>query len=470
MVTQRTEGLYRLFLLCQIIMVAALFCFGVWVMVTFYSDGGELTFTWRRYSIYCGLLVLGMAVESLSRDGSKNYFLQNELLRQHRLSLRQTLASVGALVLYLIAAKDAFISRIFFFNFVPWLYVALLFSHHYLPSILARGIFKGEREEKTLLVGSSEKAAQLRGWLRRKAEIGLRTIGLISDESITETSDGIPLLGQLDDLAQIIRERGVTQVIMLEFPLFTEINRTIIQVCDQLGVRLLIVSDLEEKLRHPVTHFEDDGFRFIGLREEPLENPLNRFFKRFIDVCIALPVMLFAFPVVTIIVWLAQRSQSPGPLFHVQTRAGMQNRRFRIFKFRTMHPHNNDITKQASDGDARVFPLGRWFRKLSIDEVPQFWNVLRGDMSIVGPRPHLIEHNQQFSQFMANYHVRTFVKPGITGLAQVRGYRGEARAKSDIQHRVECDIEYLENWNLSLECGIILRTCAQLVVPPRSAY
>src|SRR4051812_30426117 len=155
MVTQRTEGLYRLFLLCQIIMVAALFWIGVWIMVSFYSEGGgELT--WRRYSIYCALLVLGMSVESLSRDGSKNYFLQNELLRQHRLSLRQTFASTGTLVFYLIATKDAFISRLFFFNFVPWLYVALLFSHHYVPSLLARGIFKGLREEKTLLVGSSE--------------------------------------------------------------------------------------------------------------------------------------------------------------------------------------------------------------------------------------------------------------------------------------------------------------------------
>src|SRR5678815_1211928 len=144
MVTQRTQGLYRVFLLCQILLVAVLFWFGVWVMVTFYSPGAELT--WRRYSIYCVLLVVGMALESLSRDGSKNYFLQNELLRQHRLSLRQTLASTGTLVFYLIATKDAFISRIFFFNFVPWLYVLLLFSHHYLPHFLARRIFTGSRE------------------------------------------------------------------------------------------------------------------------------------------------------------------------------------------------------------------------------------------------------------------------------------------------------------------------------------
>ena len=465
MVTQRTEGFYRLFLLCQIVIVALLFWFGVWVMVTFYSPSAELT--WRRYSIYCGMLVLGMFLESLTRDGSKNYFLQNELLRQHRLSLRQTIASTGALVLYLIAAKDAFISRIFFFNFVPWLYVALLFSHYYLPSVLARSIFK--HDEKTLLVGSTQKAAQLRDWLRRKDKIGLRTVGLISDEKIDQSEEGIPVLGSPDQLVKIIRERGITQVILLEFPL-TETNQNIIRVCDRLGIRLLIVSDLEEKLRHSVTHFEDDGFRFIGLREEPLENPLNRFFKRAIDLAIALPVVLFIFPILVAVVWVAQRFQSPGPLFHAQTRAGMQNRQFVIYKFRTMRPDHDELTRQARDQDERVYPLGKWFRKLSIDEVPQFWNVLRGDMSIVGPRPHLIEHNNQFSRLMENYHVRAFVKPGITGLAQVRGFRGEARNNSDIENRVACDIEYLENWHLSLECGIILRTFAQLIMPPRTAY
>jgi putative colanic acid biosynthesis UDP-glucose lipid carrier transferase len=463
MVTQRTEGLYRLFLLCQIIMVAVLFWFGVWVMVTFYSPSAELT--WRRYSIYCGVLVLGMCLESLSR--SKNSFMQNELLRPHRLSLRQTVASIGLLVLYLVATKDGFISRIFFFNFVPWLYVALLFSHDYLPGILARRIFR--REEKTLLVGSSRKAAELGDWLRRKAEIGLRTVGLICDETDVTESE-VPVIGTSDQLERIIRERGITQVILLEFPLFAESNQAVIRICDQLGVRLFILSDLEERLRHSVTHFEDGGFRFLGLREEPLENPLNRFFKRAIDLAIALPMMLFVFPILAVIVFIAQRWQSPGPLFHVQNRAGMQNRQFKIYKFRTMHPDHEEISRQACDGDKRVYPLGKWLRKLSIDEVPQFWNVVRGDMSIVGPRPHLIEHNNQFSRLMENYHVRAFVKPGITGLAQVRGFRGEARDNSDIKNRVACDIEYLENWNISLECGIIVRTFAQVVFPPRTAY
>ncbi|MGH8093512.1 MAG: exopolysaccharide biosynthesis polyprenyl glycosylphosphotransferase [Chthoniobacterales bacterium] len=466
MLTQRAQGLYRVFLLCQIAIVAALFWFGVWVMVTFYSPGAELT--WRRYSIYCAMLVIGILGESLSREGSKKYFLQRELLRQNRLALRQTFASVGVLVLYLIATKDAFISRIFFFNFLPWLYVALLFSHHFLPQFLARGMFR--REEKTLLVGSTAKARMLRGWLRRKAEMGLRTVGIICEEPLGCTDDKVPVLGSTDYLRSAIQEHGVTQVILLEFPPFTDLTRNLIATCDQLGVRLLMVSDLEEKLGHPVTHFDDDGFRFLGLREEPLENPFNRGLKRTIDFALAVPVMLLLFPPLAVIVWLAQRSQSPGPLFHKQTRAGIQNRRFDIWKFRTMHPENLDLARQATTEDERVYSLGRWFRKLSIDEIPQFWNVLRGDMSVVGPRPHLIEHNEQFSQLMANYQVRTFVKPGITGLAQVRGFRGEAQTSKDIQNRVACDIEYLENWNLSLECGIILRTITQLIVPPPSAY
>src|SRR4051794_14892154 len=358
MLTQRKAGLYRLFLLCQIVLVAVLFWFGVWVMVTFYSPSAQLT--WRRYSIYCGLLVVGMLLESFMREGSKNYFLQNELMRQHRASLRQTISSIGMLVLYLIATKDAFISRLFFFNFVPWLYVALLFSHHYVPPLLARGIFR--REDKTLLIGSTAKAMQLRDWLHRKSEIGLRAVGLVSDDKIDITPEGIPpLLGRSGDLGSIIRECDITQVILLEFPLFTEINWEIIRTCDALGVRLVIVSDLEEKLRHSVTHFEDDGFRFIGLREEPLENPLNRFLKRVIDLIIAIPVILLVFPILTVIVWIAQRLQSPGPLFHIQTRAGMQNRQFRIYKFRTMRPDHDDVARQARSNDERIYPLGKWF-------------------------------------------------------------------------------------------------------------
>jgi hypothetical protein len=174
MLTQRSEGLRRLLLICQIWITAGLFWLGVWVMVKFYSPGGELT--WRRYSIYCVLLVLGLTLEYLGRDSSRDYPLQTDLLREHRVSLRQAVASIGTLVIYLIATKDGFISRVFLFNFVPCFYLALLFSHHYLPPFLARGFFKGIRAEKTLVVGSPARAGQLHNWLQQKSEIGLHMV------------------------------------------------------------------------------------------------------------------------------------------------------------------------------------------------------------------------------------------------------------------------------------------------------
>src|ERR1051326_628477 len=176
MLSQRSEGLRRLLLICQICLTAVVFWLGVWLMVNFYSPGGDLT--WRRYSIYCVLLVLGLMFEYLA--SSRDYPLQTDLLQEHRVSLRQTVVSTGTLVIYLIATKDGFISRVFLFNFVICFYFTLLFSHHYLPTFLARRFFTGIRTEKTLLVGSAARAAQLSNWLRQKSQVGLDAAGLIT--------------------------------------------------------------------------------------------------------------------------------------------------------------------------------------------------------------------------------------------------------------------------------------------------
>ena len=143
---------------------------------------------------------------------------------------------------------------------------------------------------------------------------------------------------------------------------------------------------------------------------------------------------------------------------------------FAIYKYRTMHVCNDDPNRQASKGDQRIYPGGRWLRKFSIDEMPQFINVLLGDMSIVGPRPHLLQHNEHFAQALSNYPVRASVKPGITGLAQVRGFRGETKTDEDIVRRVESDIQYLENWSLLMDCWIIMKTAVQVVSPPPTAF
>jgi lipopolysaccharide/colanic/teichoic acid biosynthesis glycosyltransferase len=147
----------------------------------------------------------------------------------------------------------------------------------------------------------------------------------------------------------------------------------------------------------------------------------------------------------------------------------LNGRFFNIWKFRTMRVENPDETQQAFAGDPRIYPAGRIFRKLSIDELPQFINVLLGDMSVVGPRPHLRAHDDEFAQVRTDYRVRHLIKPGITGLAQVRGYRGETRNDRDVIKRTRADIHYLEHWSVWLDFQIVVRTALQMIKAPKTA-
>src|SRR5262249_31592856 len=152
-----------------------------------------------------------------------------------------------------------------------------------------------------------------------------------------------------------------------------------------------------------------------------------------LDLFVATPVVLIILPPFTLLVWILQRLQSPGPIFFTQARTGMRGRAFTIYKYRTMHINGEPETKQASKEDPRVYSAGRLLRKLSLDELPQFINVLKGDMSVVGPRPHLPKHEEMFVRVMRRYLIREFIRPGITGWAQVNGFRGEIHRESDIQ-------------------------------------
>jgi putative colanic acid biosynthesis UDP-glucose lipid carrier transferase len=192
--------------------------------------------------------------------------------------------------------------------------------------------------------------------------------------------------------------------------------------------------------------------------------------KRAMDILISGLVVSLILPPLAVLVAIFQRCQSPGPLFFLQTRSGRSSKPFRIIKFRTMSPTNNSPARQATRNDERVYHFGRWLRKTGLDEIPQFFNVLRGEMSVVGPRPHMIVHNRRFEEIMASYRVRAFIKPGITGIAQVSGYRGEARTDSEILERVKLDIAYVENWSLWQDFVIVFKTFLQVVKPHHSAY
>lgn len=470
MIGQRTRGLQSALLMCQLMLVPVLLLLaGLVVFTSVTVVNGSLMAYYPRYAL---AVMAGLLLEAMYRDRTRvrvNLW-QHNFLSQHRITIHQVCYALGSLLAYLAATKDQVISRWFLLAFGASLYGGLFASNYCLPGMLARRIFGGKWVERTLLMGSAVQAGRIRRWLLNKEVYGLRAVGILCTDAVcSEDAAGFKYLGRAGDLEEVVRREGVTQIIVLELPQKLSEHKRLVGVLEKMGVRLLILSNLEELLEHPVVHIEDEGMRFITLREEPLENPLNRFAKRTLDLLVALPVVLFILPPLALLIWVVQKIQSPGSLFFVQKRSGIQNREFQIIKFRSMHVSNHDETQQAVPGDVRVFGFGRWMRKLSIDELPQFINVLKGDMSVTGPRPHMIEHNAQFAQQMTNYHIRTFVKPGITGLAQVRGFRGEASSSEEIARRLESDISYLENWRLALDVTIIARTAWQMIAPPKTA-
>lgn len=471
MIGQRTRGLQSTLLLCQLLLVPVmLFASG---LLVFTSVTGIDTSLARHYPMYALAIMVGLMLESMSRDRARvrQNLWQHNFIDQHRVTVRQMGFAFGVLLVYLAGTKDQAISRWFLLLFAGGMYLGLLTSNYWLPGLLARRIFAGKWVERTLLMGSVSQANRIREWLKAKEAMGLHVVGILPNEPISqEEVAGYRCLGEPKDLEKLIRCEGVTQVIVLELPEQMEKHKRLVHDLEKLGVRLMILSNLEQILAHPVVHIEDEGMRFITLREEPLENPMNRMAKRVLDLAIAMPVVIFILPPVALLVWLVQRFQAPGSLFFFQKRAGIQNNEFLIIKFRTMYEGNPEEARQATEGDDRVYGFGRWLRKLSLDELPQFINVLKGEMSVSGPRPHMVEHNAQFARQMSNYHIRTFVKPGITGLAQVRGFRGEARSAHEIARRLESDITYLENWRLALDLSIIARTAWQMIAPPKTAF
>jgi putative colanic acid biosynthesis UDP-glucose lipid carrier transferase len=394
-----------------------------------------------------------------------------------RRSGRQAVAGLFGILALVFVLQDTFVSRSFLISFVPWLFLTLFFANYIATKWLGKWVFSGTKEERVALAGTLEQAHQVKAWLERKRIIGLNSVGVVCPQPVTATNGhgngAFRVLGTLDEMSQILAKEAITQVIVLDLSLGPERLRKMTQLCEDATVRVLALDRLDSYssfFNHSTTIFEEDGMRIIGLREEPLESPINRFLKRALDLAISLPVVLFVLPPASIMVWLLQCWQSPGPVIFRQERVGMMGQRFMMYKYRTMNVNHGNEAKQASKHDERIYPAGRWLRKLSVDELPQFINVLLGEMSVVGPRPHLQKHEELWIRAMRKYVVRRFVRPGITGYAQVNGYRGEIRSDADVQNRVEKDIHYLENWSFSLDMVIILKTFKQCLIPPRSAY
>ncbi len=213
-----------------------------------------------------------------------------------------------------------------------------------------------------------------------------------------------------------------------------------------------------------------DYIPVLSLRDIPLHNTLNSLIKRTFDIVFSLIVIVgilsWLTPLLAIIITL----ESKGPVFFRQRRNGIDNREFYCYKFRSMTPNDNADNHQASKNDMRITRIGRFIRRTSVDELPQFYNVFFGTMSVVGPRPHMVKHTNEYASKVDKYMLRHFVKPGITGLAQVRGYRGEIENDVDILNRIKFDIFYIENWSLFLDLKIMVQTVFNALAGEDKAY
>jgi lipopolysaccharide/colanic/teichoic acid biosynthesis glycosyltransferase len=232
----------------------------------------------------------------------------------------------------------------------------------------------------------------------------------------------------------------------------------------------MVHNNLVVKLENPLRAFNHDGYSFLEFHDEPLEDPVNRSLKRMLDLAVAVPVVVLLLPPLAILVKLAQLAQSPGPIFYRQVRTGKGGRPFSVWKFRTMHGLSQGDARQARKQDSRIYPFGRMLRRTSLDELPQFLNVVMGEMSVVGPRPHFEAHEPMFARSAEVYRMRFFVAPGITGLAQSRGFRGEATSPEQIKERIRLDLIYVRSWSIWLDLAIMARTLGQMLRPPESAY
>ncbi len=335
-------------------------------------------------------------------------------------------------------------------------------GHFVFRSVLGRLRARGYNLRNVLIIGAGPAAARFIEVLNRHPLYGYRVVGLLAAKKGAERHLQPLIKGALKDLPRVARALDPDLIVYAQ-PHDLETLRQVVEFCDQEGRDCRIVPDLVELITARARIEDMDGVPLLTIRDIPLKNGYNRFVKRVFDIVFSSVVLLLLAPFFLLIAMLIKLTM-PGPIFFAQERVGLDRRIFRVLKFRTMVVQEKTSSDSTWGGksDARVTPLGAFLRKTSIDELPQFWNVLCGDMSVVGPRPERPYFVEQFKSKYHHYMRRHAAKSGITGWAQIQGLRGD----TSIQKRAEADIYYIENWSFWLDILIILKTAPAMIKSP----
>lgn len=315
---------------------------------------------------------------------------------------------------------------------------------------------------RVVIIGLNQKTDQLRKFFLENPEYGyvlLRTFDLDSESG-----------EKLQDCFDYIDNNRIDEIYSSVSKLSNRELNQLIDYCDNNLKILKFLPDNKEIYSKRLDFTYYGYLPILSLRKIPIDEPFNKFIKRSFDVLLSLFVIVAILSWLTPILGLIIKLESKGPVFFKQKRNGLDYKEFYCYKFRSMRPNPDAHLYQISKNDPRVTRIGKIIRKTSIDELPQFINVLKGEMSVVGPRPHMVSHTHMYAERIDKFMVRHFIKPGITGLAQVSGYRGEVEDDNHIINRVKYDIFYLENWSLLLDIKIVFQTVYNALSGEEKAY
>ncbi len=276
-------------------------------------------------------------------------------------------------------------------------------------------------------------------------------------------------LGTLDNLERFVIDNNVDEIYYAISGEDAETFRRVVKIADDSVVQFYYVPQVSPYVTRVGELSNIGRVPILSIRKNPLKNPLNRALKRGFDLLFSTTFLIVS-PVVFIPIVIAVKLSSPGPIFFKQKRTGYLGREFYCYKFRTMKVNASSDSKQATRNDSRITKVGKFLRHTSMDELPQFINVWLGDMSVVGPRPHMIKQTTDYTKLIDKYMVRHMIKPGITGWAQITGYRGQTDELWQMEKRVECDVWYIEHWNFFLDLKIIVLTVINAIRGEENAF
>lgn len=331
---------------------------------------------------------------------------------------------------------------------------------------------KNKKIVPLIVVGAGNIGMNFNEIINNNYQLGYKIVGFVDD--VKKPALNGKYLGKIEDLDKILQEQEVQDVIIALPNHATSKIAYAVEVSEHNAKRVRIIPNYSS-LSQSISVSTFGTLPVLSIRPIPLDDAELRFFKRLFDIVFSIVVFVLVFSWLFPIIILIIKLTSKGSAFFIQERWGINNTKIYCYKFRSMYTTSTDVDehgnyRQATKGDVRVTKFGKFLRKTNLDELPQFFNVLKGEMSIVGPRPHPTPLNQQSKNKVNNYMLRHLVRPGITGWAQIHGFRGATKDIKMMQKRVDYDIWYIENWSFWLDCQIILQTVINMIKGEKNAY